>query len=764
MSNTFYIDCNRKNSQHSTTNNNEWTYKLNTEMLLPKGTDIQIQTSFVNKKGINGGSIEIDDDIVEEITYTFYITEHPQHLPDADNGKDPTVPWFRTCLGCDTETFRGNFDETISETSMAEINSIVKGYWIDTSTQTKVELYNSKFKSPNFGSFGGCGQVCPQIKWVADTGSAGGMRCMPVIKTILIGIPKGVYGIGEIGQLIEDQFNGVRYYDETLNKIISEDGFTKRKTDLQGYTTNKAFDGQMFNGPFVDLTTSQERNYSTSTQAPTDGDEMFLCGNDYSEMMELLKFKCASTADDPAQGSFDILPMQGNPVDDAQRAASNGVLKIRPFYTFINNWDGGDSTPPTTYSPQVGHIKDGNLNGSEYWLYQYDADEGNYQHRLVGTTNFSFKYDSEKNGFSINGLHNAVRSPSHDRFGSKMESSGQPVINFKKVRRGAFDDHNWKGTSAQRASRLKVIGALNCPETRDMGVMILNWGGRTSKKLANNKNHIFTDDCAKFEDYFETEKSKLDAWKQTIWYRLGFDFDQLNDISTHKNLQYNKSVYNDYGFTTDVQLTNDIIPTLSTLSNPNEFKPDGPDGADPVAGTQAIAGFQFFKCMNYAMPFSSFQAGGVDGLYANSLYAETASYPTIIADVGGVVGRRLPSLSKHPYFLITSDLCDNYKDNVKKGDVLPLLGVVAKTSLSNQDFITAENQINQVLSQDKVVNKIHMRILNPDLTNPDLDENSSVVLKITLPNKTPLSLLQNDPTKKQEVQAIMQAQESAVGF
>ena len=146
------------------------------------------------------------------------------------------------------------------------------------------------------------------------------------------------------------------------------------------------------------------------------------------------------------------------------------------------------------------------------------------------------------------------------------------------------------------------------------------------------------------------------------------------------------------------------------------------------------------------------------------MYAETASYPTIIADVGGVVGRRLPSLSKHPYFLITSDLCDNYKDNVKKGDVLPLLGVVAKTSLSNQDFITAENQINQVLSQDKVVNKIHMRILNPDLTNPDLDENSSVVLKITLPNKTPLSLLQNDPTKKQEVQAIMQAQESAVGF
>jgi len=297
-----------------------------------------------------------------------------------------------------------------------------------------------------------------------------------------------------------------------------------------------------------------------------------------------------------------------------------------------------------------------------------------------------------------------------------------------------------------------------------MGVMIINWASRTSAKNKTNKVEIKTPSCAKFEDWFETEADKFAAWKKTIWYRLGFDFDQLNDVSTHKNLQYNRGVYTDYGFTTDVELTNDIIPTLSTLANPNQFKPDGPDGAKPPSTAVAVAGFQLFKCLNYAMPFSPFNAGAVDGLYANSLFAETATYPTIIADIGGVVAKRLPSLSKHPYFLITSDLCDNYKDNVKKGDVLPLLGVVAKTSLSNQDFITAENQINQVLSQDKVINKIHMKILNPDLTNPDLDENSSVVLKITLPNKTPLSLLQQDPTKKQEVQAITQEQTTAVGF
>ena len=69
------------------------------------------------------------------------------------------------------------------------------------------------------------------------------------------------------------------------------------------------------------------------------------------------------------------------------------------------------------------------------------------------------------------------------------------------------------------------------------------------------------------------------------------------------------------------------------------------------------------------------------------------------------------------------------------------MAVVPKTNLSNEDFIVSENQIVQVLSQDKVVNKIKIKILNPDLTAPQLDENSSVILKITLPNITPSSLL-----------------------
>ncbi len=77
---------------------------------------------------------------------------------------------------------------------------------------------------------------------------------------------------------------------------------------------------------------------------------------------------------------------------------------------------------------------------------------------------------------------------------------------------------------------------------------------------------------------------------------------------------------------------------------------------------------------------------------------------------------------------------------MKKGDPIPLLGVVPKSNLSNQDFIVAQNQIVQETLQDKIVNKIKITVLNPDLSAPQLDDFSSVVLKITRPNVIPPSI------------------------
>jgi len=62
-----------------------------------------------------------------------------------------------------------------------------------------------------------------------------------------------------------------------------------------------------------------------------------------------------------------------------------------------------------------------------------------------------------------------------------------------------------------------------------------------------------------------------------------------------------------------------------------------------------------------------------------------------------------------------------------------LLDTVPKSNLANQDFIFNRNDLVHTLSNPINLNSIQINILNPDLTNPTLNPNSSVLLKIDYP-------------------------------
>ncbi len=64
MSKQVYVDCNRSNcdDKDTTDNTNIWNFKLKSELKLNTGTQISISQSFINQKGINGASIEIERD------------------------------------------------------------------------------------------------------------------------------------------------------------------------------------------------------------------------------------------------------------------------------------------------------------------------------------------------------------------------------------------------------------------------------------------------------------------------------------------------------------------------------------------------------------------------------------------------------------------------------------------------------------------------------------------------------------------------------
>jgi hypothetical protein len=155
MSNVVYIDCNRQNSSYTTTENNEWTYKLNTEMTLPKGTVVELQQSFINKKGINGGSIEIDEDIIDELTYVKYITEEPQFQPVGDY-ENPMNTWFRSTLSCSKNTFKGNFI-AVAHFADALSEEVLIGNYMGASPSN--DVFNGQMKTPYFSAMGGCNQI-----------------------------------------------------------------------------------------------------------------------------------------------------------------------------------------------------------------------------------------------------------------------------------------------------------------------------------------------------------------------------------------------------------------------------------------------------------------------------------------------------------------------------------------------------------------------------------------------------------------------------
>ena len=791
MSNTIYIDANRLNSISKQKSKNEWTYKLNTELELPKGTQISIQNSFINKKGITGGSIEIEKNIIEEITYYYYATEQPHFAPlgHFDEGNEDFNIWARQTWGVDKYNFRGCFDNVAtSTTNLEQIAEVVAGTADIAMDDIKRILqgevftddgYAGKNFNPDLVSYGGTNMVCPMVQWNSTDADFSFLE--PLAFTLKIYVPKGVYSIGSLAQLIEDQFNGLVFNsgNDTNIKLKRKDDTKRRADDYSNHATDlTGFDGQPYNRPLITEVNAMRRDFKIAGEHPSrprapfvDEDIGFMRGfTDMNSFTNLVNYgKYNSTTTSAGDYLWDNCANKGGG-DYTNNINSNAG--IVPFFFFRQNYDTGSS------SDSMGHVKDPDETLFEYQIYGYDSVAHNRRFRQIGTSNFQFRYNSEQSSYTIGGLHNQQRAPSHDRFGIKNNSAGQSVINFKKLNNSALLLDNGAGgiiqTPKAKITRANLIGRLNTPESRSMGIAVMNWSLSTCLKLGDNiKSKTgggpWVDDGSgtdtplnlnflRFGECFSSDEKARDAWKTTLWARLGFQYDDIQNhhygecFGTQKI--YNK-VYQDfngiiheegfpnYGFTTDEQIDNSIISTISGQNNPISFK--------PVGESASSDGFQLNTLDNMALPNLSLGKGSkhlnITGQYAGGLLLSSQQISVSVPDVGDVLASELPTLSESAYYLITSDVCDNYKDNVKRGDVLPLLGIVPKTSLSNQDFIVSENQITQVLSQSKVINKISIKILNADLTEPDLAPNSSILLKIVRPNITPSSLLEMENPK-----------------
>ncbi len=837
---TQYIDINAQQSSIiDKTNNNRFTYQLNEGIELPTGTEIAVASSFINKKGITGGSIEIEADISETIHYVYYGIDTDYQTLKQDT-HDPT----------------GQYGIDLFTKTNQPVNTLFTGRsWAANNPDSGGDANNTAYTFQR-NNIGGTENKMPYVNFVKDNN--GFVSIVPMTGKHTILIPKGTYTVTSMAQLIQDQLNGIK-----LNTDSGEEDFytfQRRKKTWTGVpvnnVTNRVIQAEESFLPgrtnYTDTTIANgEKNDITFWDAfrqfgnvlPTIGGETPETGLKLFTDQLTLKGTIGAGATGFMEGlvepldytngtilsAITIQPQhyenirqglltatdadlnanlpnclndlyfiyKGEDPANKQRIFANDGANTPCYYQgFCADRNGRDfNVDPNSFkAPATGLAAFKAAADKENPEFRRLAPSLKCNHQLnlfsvgipIGAQSINIDYSDVQSGFSIGRLHTPRKFPTHDRYGnSSSATAGQEGVYAKRIATGNFIDAGYtqevysKGLTpiglpdAGDTSRLSFMMA-NTPTgdvgsvytsinsavqnfmSRTGGIMIYNWGVNTAKEKGNK---VFvntqTSSLRTFEEFFNSKAEAKLAWAETLWGRLGFSYDQLQDPN---NWGEEKWVYNvdgthkGNGFTTNESVDPSIVTSISTIFNSFNYTkpttaPTPPGSVNPT--TLKNVNIQLFTQLDVNTPANSFNnnAANTDvsdvcvAPYQNSFYTSAVMIPIITKDKP-TIADGLPTLSKNGYFLITSNIVSN-EDIAKRHDPLAILDVVPVTSLSNQDFITDRNELVHVLSNPKVLNNIDISILNPDLTNPTLNPNSSILLKITKPLPQTTILRQN---------------------
>tara|TARA_R110002153_G_scaffold23570_1_gene76195 strand:- start:8017 stop:11004 length:2988 start_codon:yes stop_codon:yes gene_type:complete len=964
MSTTFYIDANRQNCsvKGDTTNNNEWTYKLANSLMLPPQTEIALQDTFINRKGITGQTIEIDEDIEEVVNYTYYLSDNPHFVPSTGfgNGFNPMDGGMRTMDNTFCPVggmFQQNIDQTdlVNGDKMTERGQVI--FFGENIPNQRLGMYrlqrggvssgqpfyNYMGMSPQFDPFHMGYSEMPMFACYAvnkqggidlksqvhdtDIDSGDNYLC-PLIGNTTIFIPKGVYSVNEISDLIEGQMSG-KYTNikngDLYNDIINEkenlgtyDG--SLGTDQKGiYRKANAFSfygdavnrtgvsgsdyvsliGDMVNNNFINSPITNSAPYRTLSG--TTGGKLY-----HSDHRDIISAPFSPNGNIPASAgtfSFNTMPNEdmimympthkfnqlvdfwkfteaGCNLKREPESATTGYIDYynshqyfeRAYRYGIQHWIGsgggvnnklyyqrqysasdldGSGNEKTfnvaginNFNPQTEGVDNiGNASGvlpiGLHWkrktfnrpmiqtagvqygfgggLFASNGEDQTQDFRAMasilglnydimssgyylGTPDFTFSYDADKSAFSMSNLHQDCRIPNLDMYGNDFSQSGSGCAFIKRVaNRKLTEFTNQNGVDPNEYSRSKqqVIASYQTPQSRVGGIAVYNWGYKTALKYGdinlefirngqqqyrNNTDADGLPDTLKnrtlwtFGDFFSTPQKAREAWDKTLWSKLGYTYENLqdenlwekskyydipnnsNDIDSQNvwtSLGHKENDFTCYGKTSKADLNIGSAPTISTANSAKFYragsyvegeKKSVPDGSRTYLESTDYTSNRTYDNHDFNTPYNPFSGNPtiqatlgfnmtnfhVQDLYVNSFYRGITMTP--IQTTGkAIVASKLPALSKDGYYVITSDIVDNWSDDLKQGQPLPLLGIVPISNLSNQDFLTNKNTLIHTISQPKVINAVKIKILKPDLTAPQLEPNSSVLLQITMP-------------------------------
>ena len=210
---------------------------------------------------------------------------------------------------------------------------------------------------------------------------------------------------------------------------------------------------------------------------------------------------------------------------------------------------------------------------------------------VTGTTNFKLGFSQEAQLFTIEGLGQLRKEPTNDNLGNEMPDPSKTVIYERRVSNNITTFTTTSGTITNEQRR-SVHSTLSKPMSRLSGTYIYNWGVATAKRLRTNFELAGTtaDDYKSFQDFFNTEDEARLAWEQTLWFRLGFQYDQIQKTSSWGTSRFfmdeaDKNV----GFTTDSILDDGAIPFVSTMYSNQDYTQPTKDGSPVIPKGQIFA-------------------------------------------------------------------------------------------------------------------------------------------------------------------------------
>ena len=715
--NSIYVDINANNSNITDNEfNNEWNYKLNGGMNLPTGTTINLQTSFINKKGIVGQTIEITEDILEKVVFGYYQIETFQEQV------------VKTLAAVNATTKQ--FDVLYNPMTLYNINNYYGNLAPskeDYVSWNPVEMGNSENPMPLMGLF--------------KNPNYAGHNIIPIINNVDIVIKKGVYSVSSLADIISNILNGNIQSSDNKQSNIEISILTNDMIGLStNFTTQAVFkyNDSATTKTYLETTVQEDRYGTKFDNAFT---PMTHTGFDY-----------------PKNGSVIPTAIAVRP-RDAEKFFQGAIINPR------SNWGDQQLTDPLTwenigydsliveeqqtdtllFSLCINVANAATVNNADYSSVGYYA----------GASNAVIQYDNSSSHFTVSGFGEPRRQPTHSKTGESMPDPSKESIYVRRYL------PKWGGITFGNASddtdanKQIIANCLSTPMTRTGGIYVRNWAYttantyRTSLTVNSEGEPYFS-----YDDYFADKQDAVNTWKKTIWYKLGFSYDQLqNSNKWEKSKLFFDEPETLQGFTTTSKITPSAVPFIANDYNPvsggdvsGDAKPAGQWTKNPSFGTMQC--FNPITDINVPNKTANNNSASPNIIgdqvvvpFNSSFYNANVNIPIVSSEIP-TEAEKLPTLSNTGYLLITSKSFQS-SDIVGLATPSCILDIVPVSSLSNEDFISNRNDLTHTLTNPITLNSINITILKPDLTAPLLDNNSSVLLKITYPSIPPTNIMAN---------------------